>query len=78
MIEVDKNGQTEIEFYTSDAITSFRATVEGTRSGLVGRAEKLFYTQLPFSMSIKAPVEVITEDQLEIPLTLKNNTNKLF
>ncbi len=79
LVEVDRNGESKIEFYTSDAITSFKATIEGIGAkGLVGRTEKLFYNQLPFSMSIKTPVEVVTEDQLKIPLTLKNNTNRIL
>ncbi|MBK7667292.1 MAG: hypothetical protein IPJ32_08065 [Sphingobacteriaceae bacterium] len=65
-----------IEFYTSDDITSFRTTIEGLGSdGTVGRTEKNIFTQLPFAMSTKIPVEVATEDFVSIPLTLKNNTN---
>jgi uncharacterized protein YfaS (alpha-2-macroglobulin family) len=76
-IEVDKSGKSTIEFYTSDDITSFRTTVEGVASdGTIGRAESVFFTQLPFAMSTKIPVEVATEDNVSIPLTLKNNTEK--
>jgi uncharacterized protein YfaS (alpha-2-macroglobulin family) len=76
-IEVDKSGKSTIEFYTSDDITSFRTTVEGVASdGTVGRTENVFFTQLPFAMSTKIPVEVATEDNVSIPLTLKNNTDK--
>ncbi|MBP7810149.1 MAG: hypothetical protein KA163_12705 [Bacteroidia bacterium] len=75
-IEVGYSGKKTIEFYTSDDITSFRTTVEGLGSdGTVGRTEKNFFTQLPFAMSTKIPVEVATEDFVSIPLTLKNNTN---
>lgn len=75
-IEVGYSGKKTIEFYTSDDITSFRTTVEGlSNDGSVGRTEKNFFTQLPFAMSTKIPVEVATEDFVSIPLTLKNNTN---
>lgn len=75
-IEVGYNGKKTIEFYASDDITSFRTTVEGIGSdGTVGRTEKNFFTQLPFEMTTKIPVEVATEDFVSIPLTLKNNTN---
>jgi len=75
-IEVGYSGRKTIEFYASDNITSFRTTVEGIAAdGMVGRAEKNFFTQLPFAMSAKIPVEVATEDLLSIPLTLKNNTD---
>jgi alpha-2-macroglobulin-like protein len=75
-IEVGYNGKKTIEFYTSDDITSFRTTIEGIgNDGTVGRMEKNFFSQLPFAMSTKIPVEVATEDFVSIPLTLKNNTN---
>ncbi|MGZ4068449.1 MAG: MG2 domain-containing protein, partial [Bacteroidia bacterium] len=56
-VEVNSTGKKSIEFYTSDDITSFRATVEGIASdGMIGRAEKNIFTQLPFAMSTKIPV----------------------
>lgn len=76
-VEIDKTGKKTVEFYTSDDITSFRTTLEGVASdGTIGRAEKTIFTQLPFAMTTKIPVEVATEDNLSIPLTLKNNTDK--
>ncbi len=76
-VEVDRTGMKTVEFYASDDITSFRTTVEGVASdGSVGRAEATIFTQLPFAMSTKIPVEVATEDNVSIPLTLKNNTDK--
>ncbi|MBI3510997.1 MAG: hypothetical protein HY064_10065 [Bacteroidetes bacterium] len=76
-VQVDRTGRKVIEFYASDDITSFRTTAEGISSdGTAGRAEANFYTQLPFAMSTKVPVEVATEDHVSIPLTLKNNTDK--
>lgn len=76
-IDIDKSGKKTIEFYTSDDITSFRTTLEGVASdGTIGRTEKNIFTQLPFAMTTKIPVEVATEDNLSIPLTLKNNTDK--
>jgi hypothetical protein len=75
-IEVGYSGKKTIEFYASDDITSFRTTIEGvSNDGTIGRFEKNFFTQLPFAMSTKIPVEVATEDYVSIPLTLKNNTN---
>ncbi|MCE3225965.1 MAG: large extracellular alpha-helical protein [Bacteroidetes bacterium] len=75
-VEVGYSGKKTIEFYASDDITSFRTTVEGIGSdGTIGRIEKNFFSQLPFAMTTKIPVEVATEDFVSIPLTLKNNTN---
>lgn len=75
-IEIGYSGKKTIEFYASDDITSFRTTVEGIAAdGMVGRTEKTFFTQLPFELTTKIPVEVATDDLLSIPLTLKNNTD---
>jgi hypothetical protein len=75
-VVVDNTGRKVVEFYTSDDITSFRTTVEGLgTNGSIGRVEKNFFTQLPFAMTTKIPVEVATEDRVSIPLTLKNNTD---
>jgi alpha-2-macroglobulin-like protein len=75
-IEIGKSGKKTIEFYASDDISSFRATIEGVgANGNIGRDEKTFFTQLPFEMSTKIPVEVATEDVVSIPLNLKNNTD---
>ena len=76
-VEIDRKGKKVLEFYNSDAVTSFKITAEGfAADGMIGRAEKRFFTQLPFSLSAKLPVEVVTEDVVKIPLTLVNNTNK--
>src|SRR5690606_37799908 len=75
-IEVGHSGKTTLEFFTSDDITSFNISVEGIGiGGMVGRGEEKFFTQLPFELTTKIPVEVITEDLVSIPITLKNNTN---
>lgn len=74
-VEIGYTGKRSVEFYASDDITSFRVTAEGLgNDGSIGRGEKNFFTQLPFAMSTKVPVEVATEDLVSIPLTLKNNT----
>ncbi len=74
-LETDRKGKAEIEFYNSDEITSFRSIVEGIGvDGLVGRTEKLHYTQLPFSIDIKIPTEVSMGDHLKLPVTIVNNS----
>jgi len=74
-IVVDKKGKAVVEFFNNDAITSFRAIAEGFGDeGSVGRNEFVYFTQLPFSMSVKVPVEAAMGDLVNIPLTLKNNT----
>jgi len=76
-IEIGFSGRKTIEFYASDEITSFKASLEGIGSnGFVGRTEKNFFTQLPFELQVKLPVELASEDIVSIPVTLKNNTDK--
>lgn len=76
-IQVDRRGKTVIEFYNSDAISSFKATIEGfSTDGGIGRATQQFYTQLPFGMMVKVPPTVLMEDKVSIPLTLTNHTKK--
>lgn len=75
-VETDKSGKAKISFCNSDDISSFRITVEGVGvNGSVGRSEKTYFTQMPFSMIAKVPAEVVTEDVVSIPLTIKNNTS---
>jgi uncharacterized protein YfaS (alpha-2-macroglobulin family) len=74
-VELKNNGTATVEFYTSDAVTSFRAIAEGfTVDGGIGRAEHVFYSEIPFNISAKVPPALITGDTLDLPLLLKNNT----
>ncbi len=81
-IVTDKAGKATVEFWNSDDITTFKATVEGISSqsvgpagtGLAGRGTHTYSTQLPFSMQVKLPVVAISGDHLKIPITLNNNT----
>jgi hypothetical protein len=76
-VELKNNGTATVEFYTNDAITSFRAVTEGfTTEGDIGRAEQVFYSQLPFSIGSKIPPVVLTGDTLDLSLLVKNTTTK--
>ncbi|MEZ4953615.1 MAG: alpha-2-macroglobulin family protein [Saprospiraceae bacterium] len=76
-LTVDRNGMAKVEFYNSDAITTFRATVEGiSMDGSIGHGEGRFFTQLPFGMDVKIPTNLLTGDHLILPLTLMNNSDK--
>ncbi len=78
-VQTDRTGKTVVSFYNSDEITSFRAVAEGIATdGSIGRTEKTYFTQLPFSMQVKVPVEITTSDVVSIPLILKNNTANLL
>lgn len=74
-IATDRRGITTISFPTSDAITSFRATIEGfSQNGLPAHTETVFSNILPLSMSVKIPVEVSMGDEINLPITIKNTT----
>ena len=75
-VTTGEDGKATVSFYLSDAITSFRVFTEGAAVGLLGRDEKVFKSSLPFSMSIKLPLEVSAGDKLKLPLTLTNETDK--
>lgn len=75
-VRVGADGTASLVFYNNDAITQFRVTVEGfADNGGIGRVEYKYFTQLPFEMITKVPKEVLTGDQITIPLALTNNTN---
>lgn len=74
-VELKNNGAATVEFYTSDALTSFRAIAEGFAvDGGIGRAEHVFYSEIPFNISAKVPPTLITGDTLDLPVLLKNTT----
>jgi TonB-dependent SusC/RagA subfamily outer membrane receptor len=76
-INTNNAGQATVEFYNSDEITTFRAVAEGIgRNGYVGREEKKYYTQLPFSMAVKFPAYLSFGDTVNMPLFIRNNTSK--
>ncbi len=74
-VETDYSGKADFTFTTNDLISSFRIIAEGiSDDGLVGRGEKLFFTQLPFSISAKIPGTLTGGDIMQLPVVLKNNT----
>ncbi len=76
-VETDSNGLATLEFYNSDEVTAFRVVAEGIGAeGHVGRAEYLYHTQLPFSIAAKAPRQVVSDDIIELPVTLTNTTDE--
>lgn len=73
-LAVDKTGKATVSFYTNDEIASFRFVAEGIgNNGNPAHFEKKIYTQLPFGLSVKMPVHLIQDDEIAIPLVLKNN-----
>jgi hypothetical protein len=75
-IKTDANGTAKVTFPTSDAVTSFRVFTEGVGDGLVGRDETVFKSSLPFSLSVKLPLEVSAGDKPLVPVTLTNDRDR--
>lgn len=71
-----KDGKATVTFYLSDAVTSFRVISEGVGGGLAGRNEKVLRSSLPFSMSVKLPLEVSAGDKILLPLSMSNDWDR--
>ena len=76
-IETGMDGTANVTFYTSDALTSFRATLEGFgQDGGIGHGTKIFSNEIPLGMNVKIPARVLMGDALEIPVVFDNKTNQ--
>ncbi|MBI2377225.1 MAG: hypothetical protein HYV07_24710 [Deltaproteobacteria bacterium] len=71
-VKTGSAGKAVVTFYLSDAVTSFRVSAEGVGGGLAGRGDRVVKSSLPFSLSVKLPLEVSQGDKLLLPLTLSN------
>ncbi|WP_267402430.1 MULTISPECIES: TonB-dependent receptor plug domain-containing protein [unclassified Chryseobacterium] len=77
VIETDKNGKAKIEFYNSDANTTFRIMTEGlSANGLLGRNETTYASQSLISIDAKIPQYLTRTDEMMIPVVIKNNSNE--
>lgn len=75
IVETDKNGKAQVEFYQSDANSAFRIMTEGiTSSGLIGRDETTYAAQSLISIDTKIPQYLTRTDQMTIPVVIKNNS----
>jgi alpha-2-macroglobulin-like protein len=75
-IVTDKDGRAKVTFYNSDKVSAFRITVEGfSESGLIGRKEEVYYTELPLSLDVKLPQYLGFEDVLKVPVNVRNETS---
>ena len=76
-VNVDRRGKAKLSFYTSDALTTFRVTVEGfARDGGIGQGVGRFFNQKTIGMRTKLPTQLLTEDEFMIPVAISNNSNK--
>ncbi|WP_139423117.1 alpha-2-macroglobulin family protein [Chryseobacterium mulctrae] len=77
IVETDKNGKAQVEFYQSDANSAFRIMTEGiAASGLIGRDETTYAAQSLISIDAKIPQYLTRTDQMTIPVVIKNNSSE--
>jgi uncharacterized protein YfaS (alpha-2-macroglobulin family) len=75
-VETDANGNADVTFAASDAVTAFRATAEGfAANGTPGRGETTFQAKLPLTLDAHLPTEVTAGDIVRLPVTLANDTD---
>lgn len=74
VVQTNKEGLATLEFYNSDAATTFRAIAEGIAwNGKPGRTEATWSAKSALQMDAKVPPYLTVGDQALIPLVLKNN-----
>lgn len=77
VVQTDKTGTATLEFYNSDAATTFRAIAEGIAwNGKPGRTEATWSCQSALQIDAKIPPYLSVGDRPQIPLVLKNNSAK--
>lgn len=74
VVQTDNDGNASVEFYNSDATTTFRAIAEGIGyNGKIGRTEFTYAAQSPVSIDAKIPPYLTVGDSALLPLVIKNN-----
>lgn len=74
VVQTDKTGTAQVEFYNSDATTTFRAIAEGIGyNGKAGRAEHTYITMNALQVDAKIPPYLTVGDRALIPLVIRNN-----
>ena len=76
-VETGADGNAEVAFVASDAITSFRATAEGVSAGgVAGGGSLTIQSKMPLTLDAHLPLEVTSGDQIRLPVTLSNETDR--
>ncbi|HET9429914.1 MAG TPA: TonB-dependent receptor plug domain-containing protein, partial [Chitinophagaceae bacterium] len=75
VVQTGKDGKAELEYFNSDATTTFRVITEGIGyNGLAGRSETTYTTRNAMSIDAKIPPYLTVGDQALVPLVIKNNS----
>ncbi len=77
VVQTDKEGLAKVEYYNSDASTTFRAIAEGLGfNGLAGRTENTYTVQQALQLDAKIPPYLTVGDKALVPLIIKNNSGE--
>jgi hypothetical protein len=70
------DGKGQASFELCDSVTTFQVLVAGnTLDGRLGAATSELEARLPLTLEPKLPIEVTASDQIDVPLTIANNTD---
>ncbi|MFZ5552956.1 MAG: carboxypeptidase-like regulatory domain-containing protein [Bacteroidota bacterium] len=76
-LNTNDKGEAEIEFYTTDEITSFRTTVEGIGlNGYLAHGEHTFASVPELAIESFIPEKLVTGDTISLSATIINRTLK--
>ncbi len=76
-VKTDEDGKTSVEFALNDSVTSFHASIDAfAENGALGQASVIIESVQPFYLEPKLPLEVSTGDQVRIPVSLVNATDR--
>lgn len=72
-----KDGQGQVRFDLSDAVTHFRVlVVSHSLDGRLGADSFEIASRLPYSIEPKVPVQVAASDQITVPVAIANSTKQ--
>lgn len=73
-VQTDGDGKAELQYYNSDASTTFRIIAEGIGyNGLAGRAEQTYSVKNALGVDAKIPPYLTVGDHALLPLVVRNN-----
>lgn len=77
VVQTNADGEATMEFYNSDAITSFKIITEGIGyNGLIGRREKDYGTKKMLNLDFKSPAYMTMGDVVTLPITITNESDE--
>ncbi|MFP9099056.1 TonB-dependent receptor plug domain-containing protein [Flavobacterium sp. RHBU_24] len=76
-VQTDTNGSAAFDYYNSDETATFTIWAEGTSyKGDLGLKKHSYAVKEPVETDLKLPLFTTQEDEIKIPLRVKNNSDK--